>query len=121
MGPSGGRAARLYSGVAGGVPALRVRVRALVALAGGGLRAAPATRGTDREHGLGLSRQAEALQEGAGMDEGDTLGGENVDQGLMVPGVCFPVLGGQPPVAGIGSPVHAGIDPWHRPERAGED
>ena len=83
------------------VPALRVRVRALVALAGGGLRAAPATHGTDREHGLGLGRQAEAIQEGAGVDEGDPLGGESVDQGLMVPGPRFPVLGGQPPVAGI--------------------
>jgi len=86
---------------AGGVPALRVRVRALVALASGGLRAAPATRGTGREHGLGLGRQAEALQEGAGVDEGDTLGGVNVNHGLMVPGLRAPVLGGQPPVPGI--------------------
>ena len=86
---------------AGGVPALRVRVRALVARAGGGLRAAPATYGTDREHGLGLGRQAEVIQEGADVDEGDPLGGESVDQGLMVPGSRFPVLGGQPPVAGI--------------------
>ena len=90
-----------FADAAGGVPALRIRVRALVALAGGDLRAVPATRGTDREYGIGLSRQAKALQEGASMDEGDPLGGENVDQGLMVPGPRFPVLGGQPPVAGI--------------------